>query len=1062
MSRPAPTLRLMLPAIALFGILCLALLGWSHRLWHETLTEATRPLDTLAQLQHHIHQAQIHAEHGLLAPMSPGRHDFGRSDAELENARLDGLQLVDQVERLQARPAHAADLRRIARSLVEAIDTFRDMLRRPTDRETASLTSALNLQQDRIDGLMREMEAIIARIRDDRLTHQARIGMGMAALIGLGVSLLLLLHHRQSQIRQGLLDALTRRERHLQAFAEAIPDLSFVLDAQGRCVEVFGQQDRLRLPRDRLIGQPLHEQLPAQAALQVRATVRRALETGQVCRAEYPQDIEGRACWFEARACALPGESDRVVLISWDVTERKLSEQRAATLGRLYSFLSQINQAIVWTRQPSDLLQRLCTVALSHGGFRGAWVARLAPDGRTLQPEASAAAAQGLPSGRAPERLDPDRQPHHVAIQAWRSAELRWDTPDSPASTHAVALPITCDGRMHAVLVLVREQLSSHDPEERALFQQIGSDLSHALTQMHQQQRWQRDQERMRLHAAALESTQDGIIVCDLSGRVVSVNRAFSAITGHAQADCIGQPLARLDPPAEAAEEPEAGHDGFGHLLEQVAGHGMWSGEIRCRHRDGHLQTLWASVATVHDEQDLPTHLVTAFTDISAKKRDELELHRLAHIDALTQLPNRRWVLERLQQALDQARLHQHRVGVLFIDLDNFKTINDSLGHSQGDRLLRAVADRLAQRTRRQDMLGRLGGDEFILVLETMGDREESAAAARELLQLLAQPFEIDGSQVWVQASIGISLYPQDSHEVEALLRDADAAMYQAKQSGRSTFRHYDETMTRAAQARLQLDSRLRRAVEHGEFELWYQPLYRLSDRRLLGLEALVRLRQPGLPPVGPEEFIPLLEDSGLIAELGDWVTREACRQARAWLDEGLDCGRIAVNISAIEMRREPSIERLRQALALSRLPPSRLELEITESGLMAQRDPAEVFLQRVREMGVQLAIDDFGTGYSSLAYLKRLPVSKIKIDRSFVTDLDGDNRQGRQLIGAMIALGQGLGLTVLAEGIETEEQARQLTELGCDAGQGYLFSPPAPAAIARQWLSPLADPAHP
>ena len=1059
-SSPTSLPSLMLPALALFGMLCLGLLGWSHQLWNETLTDATLPGSTLAQMRLNLSQARTHAEHDL----HEGEHgDLSRVDAELENARLGGLQLVAQVERIQTTPAHADRLRRLARGFVDSIDGIRDTLRHraltPDDRSRV----ALDLQQGRIDSAVREMEAIIETIRQERLRRQARLGMGMAALIGLGVGLLLLLHHRQSHLRQALLEALQQRERHMQAFAEAVPDLSFVLDAEGRYIEIYGIRDRLVATREQLLGQRFQEMLPPLAAARVEAAVRRALETGEVCRTEYSLEIDGRACWFEARTHALPGEQDRVALISWDVTERKRSEQRVATLGRLYSFLSQVNQAIVWTRQPQELMQRICDVALSHGSFRGAWIAASGPDNRSLVPVAVGPGNRELPAGRQAARIDPDLHPQHVVALTWRSAELRWDTPAGGSALHAVAIPITCEGRMHAVLVLIRDQLSSEDAEERALFHEIGSDLSHALTQMRQQKRWLQDQESMRLHAAALESTQDGVIVCDRSGRIVSVNRAFSTITGHRREDWIGQPLGRLDPQPGAQpgtpDDAERGVDGFGPLLEQVVSQGAWSGEIRSRHRDGHLQTLWASVATVHDEQQVPTHLVTVFTDISAKKQAEHDLHQLAHVDPLTQLPNRRRVLERLRQALAAAQRQHHRVGVMFIDLDNFKTVNDSLGHSCGDRLLRDVAERLAQRTRREDTLGRLGGDEFILVLEALRDQEDAAVVARELLQLLERPFQIDGSEVWVQASIGISLYPEDGHEVEELLRDADAAMYQAKHAGRGTYRYYTEALTQAAQSRLQLDGRLRRALERGEFELWYQPLYRLADRHLIGLEALVRLNQPGLPPIGPAEFIPLMEDSGLIVELGAWVTREACRQARAWLDEGLDCGRIAVNLSAAEMRRGQTLARLSQALDDSGLPAARLELEITESGLMEHIDAVEPVLRQMREMGVRLAIDDFGTGYSSLARLRRLPVGKLKIDRSFIADLGGETGpQGAQLVSAMIAMGRGLGLSVLAEGIETEVQARQLIALGCEAGQGYLFGRPAPAAVARQWLSPLPE----
>ena len=1043
MTRPASLPSRMVPAIALFGILCLLLLGWTTRLWHETLGDALVPMRTVDQMRLHLTRAQLQAER-LRQAADPT--DFARIDAELENARQDSLSLVEQIERI-VDDEHAQRMRHIARQFADTIDSARAAMRARLEHGDEAPVLELRRLQAGIDASVMEMEEIIEMRRHDRMRHQARLGMLTAALIGVGVFSLLLLQHHQGLQRQRLIDELSLRERHMRAFADAVPDVSFVLAADGTYIEAFGREDRLVAPAHELVGQRFQDHLPPAAAARIEAILRRALSTGEISQTEYMLTIADQPAWFEARAHALPGEQDRVVLISWEISERKRSEERVATLGRLYSFLGQLNQAIVWTGTPADLYQRICDVALSHGRFQLAWVAEAeAGSTQALVPVASSRTTRPVPTGHLPERIALDTLHHHVVAQAWRSAELRWDTPGSAALSHAVAIPVTCQGRMHAVLVLVRERLMPDDAEERMLFHEIGSDLSYALTQFRRQQDWQRAQERVRLHAAALESTQDGVIVSDLHGHIVSVNRAFTAITGHDGQAWTGRTLTGLGAQAGTLE----------HILEQVLQDGSWAGEIRSRHRDGHGQVLWTSVATVRDDTGLPTHLVTVFTDISAQKAAEEQLHRLAHVDALTQLPNRRMVLSRLEHALAAARRQKHRVGVLFIDLDNFKTVNDSLGHNVGDALLREVAARLAQRTRRQDTLGRLGGDEFILVLETLRDQEDAAAVARELLQLLTRPFEIEGSEVWVQASIGISLYPEDGGEVEELLRDADAAMYQAKRAGRGTFRYYTEALTQAAQQRLQLDGRLRRALERGEFALFYQPLYRLADRQLLGLEVLVRLDQPGLPPVGPAEFIPLLEDNGLICELGAWVMRQACLQARAWLDEGLDCGRIAVNVSSVELLRDPSIERIRHALDEAGLPASRLEIEITESGLMQAGSPAEEVLHRLRAMGVRLAIDDFGTGYSSLAYLKRLPVGKLKIDRSFVADLGDEACHGSALVGTMVAMGRGLDLAVLAEGIETEEQLRRLVALGCEAGQGYLFGRPAPAPLARQWLPPL------
>jgi diguanylate cyclase (GGDEF)-like protein/PAS domain S-box-containing protein len=832
--------------------------------------------------------------------------------------------------------------------------------------------------------------------------------------------------------------------------------VSFVLDAKGTYLEVYGQSDKLAAPAATLIGRNYHTFVPPDAAQRIDAMLRRTLTTREVASTEYSLDLRGKTHWFEARAHALPDTDDRVVAISWDISERKHNEARIRTLGRLYSFLSQVNQSIVWTRSPPELFERICRVALSHGDFTMAWVAQVDEGGLHLVPVAQAGQAQATASEHLPciLRLDaPKESPQHPALRCWRSGHLRWDTPPE-ARSQAVALPVTCDERITAVLVLVREGLDPEDAEEQALFQEIAADLSFALTQFRRREQWREGQDRNRLHAAALESTQDGVIVSDMRRMVVSVNRAFTEITGYSAQEAIGSTPAFLDCDRNPADIQDT-------IRATVLDAGRWQGELWSRRRDGTCQMLWCSVATVSDEQGLPTHFVSVFTDITAKKEAEARLRDLAHLDSLTGLPNRLMILSRMSHALAAAQRQRHKVAVLYIDLDNFKNVNDSLGHSAGDQLLLGVAQRLAQRTRRDDTLGRLGGDEFIVLLETLRDGEDAGAIAQELLHLLSRPFDVGPSEVYVQASIGISLFPDDGSEVEDLLRDADTAMYQAKRAGRGTYRYYTEALTQAAQVRLQLDTRLRRALERDEFQLWYQPLYSLASQRLIGLEALVRLHQPGLPPVGPAEFIPVLEDTGHIVALGEWVTNEACRQGRAWLDEGLDFGCIAVNISAVEMQRGGTVARVQKALDTHSLPAHHLELEITESGLMQQGDHSEAFLHSLRAMGVQLAIDDFGTGYSSLSHLKRFPVSKLKIDRSFIRDLMTDPTDA-QLVNAMVAMGRSLGISVLAEGVETEAQLQRLKSIGCDAVQGYFLGRPEPATTARHWLrrtSTTADP---
>ncbi len=821
--------------------------------------------------------------------------------------------------------------------------------------------------------------------------------------------------------------------------ARALADPYWVVDGEGR-----RKAGPLRdLPLD-LAEPPLRERMVA--------TVRSALSSGRPQSLAYRLDTDHGPRWYEARVQAMPGTT-LVVWQSRDVSAGQAAGQREQDRGRLHRFKSHVDQAIVWARSAHELFERVTRVAISEAGLQLAWLVEAGGPGRPPrlrsqhgEPELMELCAASLP---------PATHSHAAALaQAQLSGLAQW-RPGCVRSAAGepldlLALPVRNADAIVAVLMLVGPRLDPDDPDQIDVVRELGMDLAHALARLSRDARIQESLARVRLHAAALESTQDGVMVTDLRPRIVSVNRAYTEITGYTEADVAGQSPKLL---TSGRHDPAF----FSALWESLLTHGRWQGEIQNRRKSGELYTQWTSISTVRNDAGEPTHYVTVFTDITAQKQAEAQLQHLAHFDPLTQLPNRLLVLNRLDHAIAAAERAQRRVAVLFIDLDNFKTVNDSLGHAAGDRLLEAVAQRLVTRARREDTLGRLGGDEFILILEQVREAPDAAQVAQELLSLLEAPFHIAGQDVYVQSSIGISLYPEDAREAGELVRDADAAMYQAKRAGRGTFRFYTESLTAAAQNKLTLDTRLRRALEQREFELYYQPLYRIADRRLIGLEALVRLNQPGLPPVGPAEFIPVLEETGQITALGAWVTQEACRQGRAWLDEGLDFGRIAINLSPLEVRRGQTDERIRAALQASGLPADRLELEITESGLMEQGERAEAFLHNLRSVGVQLAIDDFGTGYSSLAYLRRFPVSKLKIDRGFVRDLPGDI-SGAQLVQTMIVLGRNLGISVVAEGVETEEQLAYLHELGCESAQGYLFSKPRPAAEARAWLPRLAE----
>lgn len=437
--------------------------------------------------------------------------------------------------------------------------------------------------------------------------------------------------------------------------------------------------------------------------------------------------------------------------------------------------------------------------------------------------------------------------------------------------------------------------------------------------------------------------------------------------------------------------------------------------------------------------------LVTTYTDITERKLIEAEIRHLAHHDALTGLANRSLLDARLQQSIADARRGNKSLAVLFIDLDRFKTINDSLGHHVGDELLIQVAGRLRAEVRESDTVARLGGDEFVIVLQGVGGASDAARVTEGILATLSAPYVVGGVELHATPSIGISLFPDDASDANTLLRNADTAMYHAKAEGRANYQFFTEGLNQSTTMRLELENSLRRAIGRKEFELWYQPLHDARGATLSGFEALVRWRRDDNLLVMPDSFIPIAEDTGMIVELGQWVLREACHQAKRWSDLGAMRPRVSVNLSARQLRDARFADLVAEILAETGLEPSMLELEITESSVMDRPDEAVTLLYRLKQLGVGIAIDDFGTGYSSLSYLKMFPLDRLKIDSSFVCDIHNDPNDSA-IVSAAVSLAHNLGLPVVAEGVETAAQAQHLARLGCDELQGYHFNRPMPA----------------
>ncbi len=551
--------------------------------------------------------------------------------------------------------------------------------------------------------------------------------------------------------------------------------------------------------------------------------------------------------------------------------------------------------------------------------------------------------------------------------------------------------------------------------------------------------------ERLRQAATVFTSTQEGVLITDLDGNILTVNPAFTTITEYTEAEVLGKNPRLL----QSGRHDRSFFQAMWHAIVTV---GSWQGEIWNRRKGGEIYPQWLNISTVRNEQGQAVNYVGVFTDITQLKRSETQLEYLAHYDPLTGLPNRLLLLSRLNHALERARRDKTRGAVLFLDLDRFKNVNESLGHGTGDELLQIASQRMRACLCETDTLARLGGDEFVVVLEDLPDPANAASVAQKLIDRLDAPFVLSGEQeVYIGASLGISIFPDDADDADRLIQYADAALYQAKGSGRGIYHFYTESLTTSANERLALETRLRHALEQDEFVLHYQPLVTLTDGRIFGVEALVRWQIPGVGLLSPSRFIPLAEETGLIVPLGEWVLRTACARLKTWQDAGLPIEMLAVNLSPRQFQQGDLHERIRAILAETGLMSRHLELEITETALIEDGPENETKLAALKDLGVRIAIDDFGTGYSSLAYLKRFPIDKLKIDQSFVRDIPLDS-SNMEIVAAIIAMAKTLKLEVLAEGVETDAQFAFLKQQGCDVAQGYLFSRPV-AADAMQTI---------
>jgi diguanylate cyclase (GGDEF)-like protein/PAS domain S-box-containing protein len=751
-----------------------------------------------------------------------------------------------------------------------------------------------------------------------------------------------------------------------------------------------------------------------------------------------------------------------------DVTEHLRAEQRIARLKDLYAAMTEANEAIIHSRDMSALLPAICRIAVEYGHFVFAHVSMIDHATGWVDTVAAAGEDRGQ-SGGFRFSLDPalpDGQ--GPAAHALRSGtnyvcnDIGGDERNRPWRERYAAMGVRAkaiyllrrQGKVAGALHLYASQVGFFDEELTGMLEKLTANLSYALDNV------QREEARHAAEAALRESENrfrdfadaagEYVWECDLDGRFTYVSSRVQSVWSYSDQELIGRDALEFMPPGEAERVREwMAHnkrpDGSFRDLEH-----------RVLTRNGETRWVLVNAVGMVDEHGRRTGLRGTGRDVTDRKTAEARISYLATRDPLTELPNRVLFNDRLEQGIVAARRSGQSLALMFIDLDRFKYINDSLGHQVGDLLLKEVAARMLNCIRKGDTLSRLGGDEFVVTLEGLQQAEDAAQVAAKIIKALARPFDIAGNTLNTSCSIGISIFPLDAEDDRTLMKNADTAMYHAKERGRNNYQFFSPEMNVRAVERHTLETALRLAIDRQEFVLYYQPQVDIASGRVVGMEALLRWVHPERGLLLPATFIAVAEESGLIEPIGQWALRTACQRARAWQDAGYPPLKIAVNISPRQLLKPREFSRsLMRTLSATGLDPQFLELEMTESLLLHNADENIAVLRKLGKDGVRIAVDDFGTGYSSLAYLRQLPIDTLKIDRTFVRDIESDPEDAA-IIHAVVAMGHSLGLQVTAEGVESMGQLQALQRLGCDEYQGYLFSKPLPAVeIAAKYLAP-------